>query len=482
MTSNGLKLYLSNLYQFEFLVFNDLADELSTPTILFKTVDAVQKDAFDKNERIVFYTSHYPSDEVLAHLHKCLELLDVSGFFCVLCCPHDLRSRVTKFADPVTLVQIAINTSESLPTSFVVPDTVCPLPWMHLEIKHNGDIYPCCVYETSIATAKDTTLANALAGTSMTELREEFMQGKRPSGCSHCWQLEDQELKSNRQWHVGYNSKKFYLEYFDNIKIRSLDIKPGNVCNFKCRICNPTSSSLFADEAKSVIEIKSGRWVEYNNYTWNELEALLPNIENLDFYGGEPFLVKQIPTLLEYAVAKNYAKNIRLHINSNGSIFPESLIPTLTKFKNIDIALSIDNIGRRFELERGGKWADVAENILKFNQLNCMYLMPTVNIQNVYYINELLAWANQHNIRVTLNFLDAPSWANIDYLTPAAKELVINKFKTSTNPNLQNIAQRIQRSAGSDGTEFVKQMKKFDNLRNQNFAETHLEIATAMGY
>lgn len=482
MTSHGLKTYLSNLYQFEFLVFTDLANELTTPTELFKTVDAVQKDVFADNERIVFYTSHVPSDAVLTHLHKCMELLNVGGYFCVLCCPYDIRKQLAKFEDPVTLVQIAVDDSNVLPTSFIVPDTVCPLPWMHLEVKHNGDIYPCCVYKNSVATAKDTTLADALAGTAMTALREEFMAGNKPSGCRHCWQLEDQQLKSNRQWHVGQYSKKFYSEYFDNVKIRSLDIKPGNVCNFKCRICNPTSSSLFADEAKNVIAIKSGRWVEYNDYTWNELETLLPNIENLDFYGGEPFLVKQIPKLLEYAVAKDYAKNIRLHINSNGSIFPQALIPTLTKFKTVDIALSIDNIGARFELERGGTWTEVAENILKFNQLNNTYLMPTVNIQNVYYLDELLAWAKEHNIRVTLNFLDDPQWANINSMTTAAKQLVIDKFSTSTDANLQNIAQRIKESPGSDGTEFVKQMKRFDTLRNQNFAETHSAIALAMGY
>ena len=482
MTSDCLKLYLEHLYQYNCLVFTDLATELTTPTALFKTVESVYKPSFDSNERLVFYTSHYPSDATLAHLHRCMELLNIGGFFCVLCCPHDIKHRVNQYRDPVTTVQISMNTTEVLLDSFNVPDTFCPLPWMHLEVKHNGDIYPCCVYESPVASATNSTLADTLTGGAMSLLRQEFMQGHKPSGCGHCWRLEDQNLKSNRQWHVGYNSKKFYSEYFDDIKIRSLDIKPGNVCNFKCRICNPTSSSLFADEARDVIAIKTGRWVEYNDYTWNELATLLPNIENLDFYGGEPFLIKQIPKLLEYAVEHGYAPKIRLHINSNGSIFPDALIPILLKFKEVDIALSIDNIGARFELERGGTWDDVAGNILKFNKLNCMYLMPTVNIQNVYYIDELLSWADAHRIRVTLNFLDAPNWANIDNMTPQAKQLVFDKFKNSLDPNLKSIANRVHNSVGSNGAEFVKQMKRFDLIRNQNFAETHSAIALAMGY
>ena len=482
MTDTGLKSYLSNLHNYNFLVFSDLSTQLINPSTLINTLNAVKKEVFEPNDRMVFYTSHRPSKQVLDHLHKCMELMDIGGFFCVLCCPQDIKQDIDNYVDPISVVQIGLADTAPLPMDFYIPDTVCPLPWMHLEVKHNGGIYPCCVSTEQVASATDTKLADAFVGTTMDSLRKGFMQGNKPDGCSHCWKLEDQNLKSNRQWHANHYAKKFYLEYFDNIKIRSLDIKPGNVCNFKCRICNPTSSSLFADEVKNTITIKSGRWVEYNDYTWNELETLLPNIENLDFYGGEPFLVKQIPKLLEYAVEKDYAKNIRLHINSNGSIFPDLLIPTLRKFKNIDIALSIDNVGERFELERGGKWDEVAENIIKFNQLGCMYLMPTVNIQNVYYLDEIFEWAKIHNIQVTLNFLDLPHWANIDNMTPKAKELVVDKFKNSDSLDLKNIAIRVQNSIGNNGAEFVKQMKHFDSLRNQNFSKTHSVIANAMGY
>ena len=108
--------------------------------------------------------------------------------------------------------------------------------------------------------------------------------------------------------------------------------------------------------------------------------------------------------------------------------------------------------------------------------------MPTVNIQNVYYLDEIFEWAKTYNIQVTLNFLDLPHWANIDNMTPAAKKLVVDKFKNSNNPDLKNISVRVQNSIGNDGVEFVKQMKRFDSLRNQNFSETHSIIANAMGY
>jgi sulfatase maturation enzyme AslB (radical SAM superfamily) len=321
----------------------------------------------------------------------------------------------------------------------------------------------------------------------MQKLRSEFLSGGKPSTCEHCWHLESQNLSSNRQWHVKHLSKKFFLNYVDDIKIRSLDIKSGNVCNFKCRICNPKSSSLFAEEVRKFKTITvDDRWNEYNDYVWEELQELLPDIENIDFYGGEPFLVKKIPELLKYAVDNHFANNIRLHINSNGSVFPEKLIPVLLQFKSVDLALSIDNIGERFELERGGSWQEVCDNILNFAKLRSstfnVYLMPTVNIQNILYLDELFDWATQHNISVTVNYLDFPLWANVNYMTETAKQLVIDKYGNSKSDILKNIANKIKNSPGSNGQDFIKNVKMFDQIRNQNFAETHSEIAKAMEY
>ena len=40
----------------------------------------------------------------------------------------------------------------------------------------------------------------------------------------------------------------------------------------------------------------------------------------------------------------------------------------------------------------------------------------------------------------------------------------------------------IENGPTSDGTKFVREMKRLDARRNENFATTHPEIAKAMGY
>jgi MoaA/NifB/PqqE/SkfB family radical SAM enzyme len=462
---------------YNLVIFQDLVSIADRPDSIYRLLDSVAQTEFADQDRIVFYTSETPSTELLDHIHQALEECNIGGFFVVLCCPTVVS---LNYSDPITVHQVELTSTWLLGNGFHIPKTVCPVPWTHLEIKHNGDIHPCCVAENAVGNANESSLEEAFYGADMALLRHALLLGNKPSTCDHCWKLEAAGLKSNREWHRGQNLRKLYTEWIQNPKIRSLDLKPGNVCNFKCRICDPVNSSAFADEAKTY-KIVSGKWNEYNEYAWSELDALLPQIENLDFYGGEPFLVKQIPKLMQSAVDRGHAKNIRVHFNTNGSIYPN--VELFDKFKEIDIAVSIDNVGTRFELERGGSWDTVANNVIKLSQLNAtVYLWTTVNIQNVYYLDEVVAWADANHIRVAFNYLDRPTWANIDQLTNSARQLIIDKYAGSAHTELRNIAARVQASTGSDGKEFVAQMKRFDQLRNQNFAETHPEMAGAMGY
>jgi sulfatase maturation enzyme AslB (radical SAM superfamily) len=212
----------------------------------------------------------------------------------------------------------------------------------------------------------------------------------------------------------------------------------------------------------------------------------LPSIENFDFYGGEPFLLKQLTRLISTAVSRGHAGHIRLHFNSNGSIFPTHLIEFWSQFKEINLAISIDNVGARFELERGGSWSVIEDNINRFSKLNLpnfkYYLFPSMNIQNVLYLDELYAWADSIGLEITPNYVLEPQCFSIDNLTDRAKSLVVDKFSNSGNAEIQKIVQRITKSAGSDGREFVQIMKNFDNMRAQRFDLTHKEIAIAMGY
>jgi hypothetical protein len=106
----------------------------------------------------------------------------------------------------------------------------------------------------------------------------------------------------------------------------------------------------------------------------------------------------------------------------------------------------------------------------------------------VYYFEELCRWIDTQGFNmVYVNMLHDPSHMNISHMRDTAKQLVIDKLRAGMfHPKYRNdvegIVRFIQNGQSTDGTEFCNFMKRTDANRNENFAETHPEIAEAMGY
>jgi radical SAM protein with 4Fe4S-binding SPASM domain len=477
-------------------MFVDLSSITLSPEAIYQLFHKCYQPVFEPNDRLVFYTSRSISQELLMHLYRASNLIDISNFFILLCTPQDISNNAvsvakTHFTDSVpfqTLVVPSLPDTNELSDQYTLPDTMCPLPWMHLEIKHNGVIRPCCVFQGSVGNINNEKLQNAFNNQSMRSLREEFLKGKKHPGCNSCWSNESQGLTSNRTYHAQLLKTELLTKFLSNPKITSLDIKPGNTCNFKCRICGPNSSSLHANERNQFLKINSlsvENWIDNDEYV-GQLIDLLPNLKNIDMYGGEPFLIKKFNSILKTAIDKNYASGIRLHYNTNGSIYPQHLIEYWKHFQHIDIQISVDNIGQRFELERGGLWTDVENNIKKLLALNLpnatIGIMPAISIMNVFYIGELLNWAKSLGLPVYPIYVSDPAEFSIKNLTKHAKEVITKKYQNHSWPEMKNILATIESTPDNNGINFINKTQYFDSIRKENFSKSHPEIANAMGY
>lgn len=486
VTIDQLKHELSKKYLIK--CFVDLADLTVSSTQAYKILQQHYQQKFLPNDRLVFYTEHEISDQLIEHLYQATELIDISNCFILLCNTADIKSRLKNNTDEFQSIQLDISNTKFLSNNFVLPDTLCPMPWTHLAIDQPGNVRPCCVYRRPVGSVVKNSITQLFHGQEHVQLRQKLLLGEKAPGCDHCWNLEEHGLTSNRIQHLSLLKKDLLTKYLDNPEITSLDLAPGNTCNFKCRICGPTASSLFAQEVQfnqGNVPIRSFNWAESNSVIINEIFSLLPSLTNIDMYGGEPFLIKPLNQLLQQAVEQQQAQHIRLHYNSNGSVYPTQLIEYWKHFKHIDIQFSIDNVGKRFELERGGSWDQVQSNICKLLDLALpnlkISIMPTVSIMNILYLDELLEWANTLELPVNPNYLDSPKAFGIKNLTWSAKKLILEKFQNHPWPEMSNILTTIKLSPDSDGTKFIEITKHFDCIRKQNFSATHPEIAHAMG-
>jgi MoaA/NifB/PqqE/SkfB family radical SAM enzyme len=380
-----------------------------------------------------------------------------------------------------------------------------------METTPTGAVRPCCLATEEIPnlTVADG-LSTAYKSQSMQQLRQQFLNAERPETCRRCWDEEDAGRTSKRQWHIRkFANQTAQVDWYNTKpdQLWFLDLKLGNICNLKCRICGTWSSSKWAQEemdyqtiddpktTRAYLQLKHGEWPRKTDTFWTNLETLLPEVRYFEFTGGEPFLIKEHFNLLQRAVDLGYANEISIHYNTNGTTWDAELVEIWRHFKQVEIAFSIDNVGRKFEIERSGaKWLDVCQNIEQAKALRSksrnitLQVCMTINIQNVYYFEDLCRWVDIQGFDMMyVNMLHDPLYMNIGRMTPTAKELVIEKLRAGKfHPRYQNdvegIIRFIQNGPGTDGVEFCNFMKRTDANRNENFAETHSQIAQAMGY
>ena len=403
-----------------------------------------------------------------------------------------------------------------------LPDTICMLPWVSIETSPMGTSRPCCLAHDEITDEhgvkydlKTTTIETIYKSQYMQDLRRQFRAGEKPATCNRCWD-EEAAGKDSKRIHSRVRLKEMYkdVDWANDTpdQLWFIDLKLGNICNLKCRICGSWSSSKWAQEEMSYVLpgidkkshiaytwLKQGRWPEESPDFWANLRTLLPQIKYFEFTGGEPWLIEEHWDLLRHAVATGDSKHIDIHYNTNASIDVLSMDKSWlwNEFGRVDIAFSVDNVGKRFEYERFGADWDQANKIIDDTHFAKAVDTPnittqlcfTINIQNVYYLDELLAWADTKEFgSIYFNMLHSPNHMSIQYMTPTARELVLNKLKTTFwttdryQQEIDNIIRFIENGPGSDGSEFLRQMKRTDEYRKQNFMDTHPEIARAMGY
>ena len=476
--------------------FVDLAELSKTPQAAYQFFYSLYQSEFDVNDRIILYSSNSIPDEFLQHLYQVANFVDISNWFILICTPTDILGQLSTLAekfssDPVPFqhFKIAIDQTSNIENQYHLPETICAIPWMHLEIRNDGAITPCCMSNgKSIGNITSVSLDQAFQGDYMQSLRQQFLEGKKPTECVRCWSNEERGLSSIRTHNIKRLKKQFLLEHLNSPSITSIDIKFNNTCNFKCRICAPVSSSLIAAENKKFRNIPiapQNNWGESDEFI-NQMIKKLPHLTNIDMFGGEPFLIKKFANVLKIAVEQGHAKNIRLHYNSNGSIWPGSFLEYWPHFKEVDIHFSIDAIGKRFELQRGGVWKEVEDNILRIKNLNLpnmsISLMPTISIMSVYYLDEVYEWAQQYNFKLFASNLTTPSGFGLANLTANAQQIIINKFQNHPWEEIQNVLEFIRSSPPGTGKKFLDQIKWFDSIRQENFSKSHFEIAEAMEY
>jgi len=373
------------------------------------------------------------------------------------------------------------------------PEHFCILPWINQEARTNGEIGVCCVMQETVPDmnlADGNTLKDAWDSKWLADLKTDFLAGEKPKACFNCWNEEDAGMESKRLRELTKFSS--HIDNVDNItKPKSMDLKLGSICNTKCRICTSFASSQWVPEEIerdgdtnqfAHIMGRLGRWPELNEKFWEDIENQIEEVESLEFFGGEPFLIKRHFDILQTLVDKGRAKDISISYNTNGSIYPAHAIDLWKEFKEVQVFFSVDGVGERFNYIRHPQQFDeVMENFWKFKQHNWLKvnLFYTVGLFNVMYMDDMLNYHRDNNMDCDIHFntVYEPKHVSAKALPKNAKDAITEKFKGHNDPRIQNMLNYMnQEDYEGYMDEFVRQTNFSDKYRGESFAKTFPEL------
>lgn len=386
----------------------------------------------------------------------------------------------------------------------------CKLPFNSLEMSPDGTCQVCCKIDKCIQKPDGTKfnlvnddLSSIWNSEDLKILREKFLAGVEPEECSKCWIEEQTGNYSLRQ-----QTKDLPLDV-NKPKPVYLSLKLSNKCNLACRICGPHLSSLWEQEFektnKSTNDPDYFRFVHDNKLTGNNLKLLhewAPGLEHVLIYGGEPLINEEVLSFLDHCADSGIAKNINLVLNTNGTICNDRIISKLSQFKTVNLFLSIDDIGERFEYQRWpARWDKVSANLERFCSLGRPFqvrLYPTFSVLNIYYMKEILEGLSRFLVPISLlNIIHDPATLAIRNAPPLMKELIKKKISSIDFSRYQLDGDHDYKSIFLNNIDlpvskvfpdtkiwhgaFQWQIGSSDNYRKQNFRETFPELASVLG-
>jgi organic radical activating enzyme len=439
----------------------------------------------------------------------------------------------------------------------------CPLPWKGINIRNNGDFRVCCNANVSFNqgllrdpqglpfNAKDADLNQLRNSPLLNDIRQQMLSGQRHPTCQRCNVEDDTGLDSRRSFERKNWQTEFSLAEAQRltnpdgtipteaVSIGYMDVRFGNLCNLKCRMCGPTDSSAWYKEhfesvgerftessGKVTLERRSGRvqvvgedpynWHAQEHF-WLQLEANLKGIRKIYCVGGEPLMIERHYGLLNKLIADGLAGGVNLEYNSNVTTIPERAFELWRHFKSVSIGASIDGFAEINDYIRyPSRWSQIEKNLIRLDQSlpNLrVWLSTTVQTYNIFYLPELLQWKIKANFsRIGANAsapfikthpLHSPKYFSIQVLPMAAKLAVARKLdgfyenwflsevgsieaRFGTRQTLQAKMKRIldgykalmfKQDLSHLLPEFIAATERMDKFRNQSWSETMPELA-----
>jgi radical SAM protein with 4Fe4S-binding SPASM domain len=411
----------------------------------------------------------------------------------------------------------------------VKKDTLCAVPWMHLNFEPNGKVVPCCLTSQYLYFAGDLntqSIEEIWNSDNMKNLRVQMMNGQEPKICNKCFDREKVTGESGRIYH-----NRDFPEVIDiipeitrpdgtceSMELKYWDFRFSNLCNFKCRSCGPRYSSAWIPDAKAMgLPDVEALKPENQDKVWSIgqvdsklnydfLKDQIHTVQRIYFAGGEPLLMDEHWKILDMLV-ENKRFDVKLSYNTNCSTLTygkKNVIDYWSKWEwgKIEVWPSIDELGERAELIRSGTvWSKVEQNLKDLTTLKNIILRPgiTVGAWNVFRLPEIIRYLVEIGVIIPgpleyknffINLLESPKWYHVHILSDAHRADTIKKLNsfikehnTKYNTDLSHLFTHILHELEKPRDmhsvmKFLEITDQVDGIRNENL----FDVIPELGY
>jgi MoaA/NifB/PqqE/SkfB family radical SAM enzyme len=374
--------------------------------------------------------------------------------------------------------------------------TFCVVPFVSQMVDTSGTINLCCVAKDAVLKNRENypfhilsenTHGHGSPSGSLNEVwnskhmqifRKFMIDGEKVPNCQGCYKLEELGKASTRQlmnaeWHDKIGSRGVRQRVIEALKNDYklpdskpvyLDLRLGNVCNLKCRMCNPYNSKAIGVEHNELLEEdfnyrmlylrafgdtaefmkRMTNWYETDIF-WDQVIELIPNLKKVYLTGGEPTLIKQNYKFLEKIIEHNLQNDIEIFFSINVTNVTSKFLDLTSKFKNVQINCSIDAIGKYNDyIRKNSNWDEIDTNFKKLCKIKNLrlFITPTVQVYNILHLHEILYYVEEcrkefkKNIEVDFLFLNHPEFLDITILNDKIKQICydnLNEYKIKFN-------------------------------------------------
>ena len=343
--------------------------------------------------------------------------------------------------------------------------TFCMHPFTGLATREDGAIKACC-RSHPVGNIQCQSLEEVWNNDTMKRIRRQVLNNERPKECEPCFSLEDQGVESLRQRHIKDIIPESRINLYPNavstmrkdytmpFEIPTIEIKLNNLCNLKCRMCNPTDSTSWNDwEEVEDFYKKENNFVVHSvkdlnllqkpyldkfddtDNWWVSFEKLLPHFRRVEFAGGEPLMDPQHYRILDMLapygdqIEIKYATNLTMLGKSNRTVWQY-----WPKFKSVAVNVSIDGIGDSYEYVRGNaSWAELVNNIKQVQTIpNVSRIVGAVAVQvsNVFVLDKMIEYfLNDLGIVFYTNMVQYPNVLSVQVLPDELKALAVTRLR-----------------------------------------------------